>query len=212
MFLCLCQVHRLVVVDDDMHVVGVVSLSDLLYFLVLAPANEARARKLAGTTIGSGVGTGSQSLQSSGKSSPKNLRPPTPSSSVSSSASQNSAQPVAFTASPVSTITLLSQGHQATTQSTAQQPARQQTPPVVSQQPAQQPAYSPLHQSASQRPKSGTGEKAKASVSPKQLSPRGTPSPSIGYKSKTAGVDGHGAYAPSAPSPQHPLNRAPRTG
>ena len=191
----------MVVVDDDMHVVGVVSLSDLLYFLVLLPANEARARKHSAgpaTSTASGAGTGSQSLQSSGKSSPKNLRPPTPS-SASSTSSQSPAP-------PVSTITLLSQGHQATNQSTAQQPARQQTPP----QPQQQSAYSPLHQSASQRPKS-TGEKAKASVSPKQLSPRGTPSPSLG-KNKMAGVDGRGAYPPSGPSPQHPLNRAPRTG
>ena len=32
---CSLQVHRLVVVDDDHHVVGVVSLSDILKFLVL---------------------------------------------------------------------------------------------------------------------------------------------------------------------------------
>ena len=31
------QVHRLVVVDNDKHVIGVLSLSDLLSFLVLNP-------------------------------------------------------------------------------------------------------------------------------------------------------------------------------
>ncbi|XP_076349385.1 5'-AMP-activated protein kinase subunit gamma-1-like isoform X2 [Tachypleus tridentatus] len=34
------EVHRLVMVDDDDHVVGVVSLSDILKFLVLRPAGE----------------------------------------------------------------------------------------------------------------------------------------------------------------------------
>ncbi len=31
------EVHRLVVVDDDEHVIGVLSLSDLLYYLVIRP-------------------------------------------------------------------------------------------------------------------------------------------------------------------------------
>lgn len=186
--LCLRQVHRLVVVDDDMHVVGVVSLSDLLYFLVLQPANEARARKQsAGSSVALSL--------SSGKSSPKTVRPSTPT-RLSQSAAPSASQ------QPVSTITLLSQGHQPPTQSTAQQ-----------QQPqAQHSAYSPLPQSsATQRPKSAVIDKGK--VSPKQVSPRGTPSPTIGgYKSKTPAVDGHGGYSASGPSPQHPLNRAPRTG
>lgn len=34
------EVHRLVVVDDDEHVVGIVSLSDILTFLVLKPLGK----------------------------------------------------------------------------------------------------------------------------------------------------------------------------
>lgn len=34
------EVHRLVVVDDDDHVVGIVSLSDILTFLVLKPLGK----------------------------------------------------------------------------------------------------------------------------------------------------------------------------
>ena len=32
------EVHRLVVVDDEEHVIGVLSLSDLLYYIVMRPA------------------------------------------------------------------------------------------------------------------------------------------------------------------------------
>lgn len=35
--LLFCQVHRIIVVDNDDHVIGVISLSDLLTFLVLRP-------------------------------------------------------------------------------------------------------------------------------------------------------------------------------
>lgn len=35
--LCLFQVHRLVITDKDDHVKGIVSLSDILTFLVLKP-------------------------------------------------------------------------------------------------------------------------------------------------------------------------------
>lgn len=192
------QVHRLVVVDDDRHVVGVVSLSDLLFFLVLQPANEARARKhSAGSALGTGAGS-----NSSGKSSPKTLLPQTLSStSVSSSSSLSQQSSAPANSAPVSTITLLSQGHQPTAQSTSQQ--RPASPKL-------QPAYSPIHQSSAQRPKSSLD---KGKLSPKQLSPRGTPGPTIGtYKSKSPTVDGHGAYPPSGPSPQHPFNRGPRTG
>lgn len=34
------QVHRLVVVDDDDKVIGIISLSDLLMYLVLRPTGE----------------------------------------------------------------------------------------------------------------------------------------------------------------------------
>lgn len=34
------EVHRLVVVDEDKKVLGVVSLSDILHYLVLRPASE----------------------------------------------------------------------------------------------------------------------------------------------------------------------------
>jgi 5'-AMP-activated protein kinase regulatory gamma subunit len=38
------EVHRLIVVDDDKKVIGVVSLSDILHYLVLRPVEESRAR------------------------------------------------------------------------------------------------------------------------------------------------------------------------
>lgn len=34
------EVHRLVIVDDEEHVVGIVSLSDILTFLVLKPLGK----------------------------------------------------------------------------------------------------------------------------------------------------------------------------
>lgn len=34
------QVHRLVIVDDDDKVIGIISLSDLLLYLVLRPCGE----------------------------------------------------------------------------------------------------------------------------------------------------------------------------
>lgn len=34
------QVHRLVVTDDEEKVTGIISLSDLLYYLVLRPCGE----------------------------------------------------------------------------------------------------------------------------------------------------------------------------
>ena len=39
----LFQVHRLVVVDDDEKVVGVVSLSDILSYIVLRPVSDMKA-------------------------------------------------------------------------------------------------------------------------------------------------------------------------
>jgi len=38
--ICVDQVHRLVVTDEDDHVVGIVSLSDILSFLVLKPMGK----------------------------------------------------------------------------------------------------------------------------------------------------------------------------
>ena len=31
------EVHRLVIVDDDEHVIGILSLSDLLYYIIIRP-------------------------------------------------------------------------------------------------------------------------------------------------------------------------------
>ena len=39
------EVHRLVVVDDEEHVKGIVSLSDILSFLILKPITEMRTRR-----------------------------------------------------------------------------------------------------------------------------------------------------------------------
>lgn len=40
LFVYLLQVHRLVVVDDEEKVIGIISLSDLLLYLVLRPCGE----------------------------------------------------------------------------------------------------------------------------------------------------------------------------
>ena len=42
------QVHRLVVVDDEEHVKGIVSLSDILSFLILKPITEMRSKLVLG--------------------------------------------------------------------------------------------------------------------------------------------------------------------
>jgi len=36
----LCQVHRLVVIDDDGRIQGILSLSDLLHFIILKPSSK----------------------------------------------------------------------------------------------------------------------------------------------------------------------------
>jgi 5'-AMP-activated protein kinase regulatory gamma subunit len=40
------EVHRLVVVDDDEHVIGVLSLSDLLYYIVIRPTKTTTATNM----------------------------------------------------------------------------------------------------------------------------------------------------------------------
>lgn len=42
-FKSLLQVHRLVVVDDDERVTGVVSLSDILSYIVLRPVSDLKS-------------------------------------------------------------------------------------------------------------------------------------------------------------------------
>jgi 5'-AMP-activated protein kinase regulatory gamma subunit len=37
------EVHRLVIVDDEEHVIGILSLSDLLNFIILRPSKPARS-------------------------------------------------------------------------------------------------------------------------------------------------------------------------
>jgi len=34
-----CQVHRLVIVDEDRRIQGILSLSDLLHFIILKPSS-----------------------------------------------------------------------------------------------------------------------------------------------------------------------------
>ncbi|UJR30366.1 hypothetical protein I4U23_017901 [Adineta vaga] len=45
------EVHRLVVVDNDDHVIGVLSLSDLLYYVVIRPTKVSRAGTIATTPM-----------------------------------------------------------------------------------------------------------------------------------------------------------------
>lgn len=45
------EVHRLVIVDDEEHVVGIVSLSDILTFLVLKPLGKTQQRILVNIAI-----------------------------------------------------------------------------------------------------------------------------------------------------------------
>jgi CBS domain containing-hemolysin-like protein len=41
------EVHRLVVVDNDEHVIGVLSLSDLLYYIVIRPTKPSPSKATA---------------------------------------------------------------------------------------------------------------------------------------------------------------------
>jgi len=46
------EVHRLVIVDNDEHVIGILSLSDLLDFIIIRPSKpEPAALEFAPTTI-----------------------------------------------------------------------------------------------------------------------------------------------------------------
>jgi len=46
------EVHRLVIVDNDEHVIGILSLSDLLDFIIIRPSKpEPAASEFAPTTI-----------------------------------------------------------------------------------------------------------------------------------------------------------------
>lgn len=45
------EVHRLVVVDQDEHVIGVLSLSDLLYYIVIRPTKTSAPTNLSVPTI-----------------------------------------------------------------------------------------------------------------------------------------------------------------
>ena len=45
------EVHRLVVVDQDEHVIGVLSLSDLLYYIVIRPEKTSLSNVLSVPTI-----------------------------------------------------------------------------------------------------------------------------------------------------------------
>jgi 5'-AMP-activated protein kinase regulatory gamma subunit len=45
------EVHRLVVVDNDEHVIGVLSLSDLLYYIVLRPTKCESTTSIVTPTI-----------------------------------------------------------------------------------------------------------------------------------------------------------------
>jgi len=40
LLLMMCQVHRLVVIDDDGRIEGILSLSDLLHFIILKPGSK----------------------------------------------------------------------------------------------------------------------------------------------------------------------------
>jgi len=45
------EVHRLVVCDNDDHVIGVLSLSDLLYYIVIRPTKLQRSGTITTTTM-----------------------------------------------------------------------------------------------------------------------------------------------------------------
>jgi 5'-AMP-activated protein kinase regulatory gamma subunit len=45
------EVHRLVVVDNDEHVIGVLSLSDLLYYIVIRPTKCESTTSIVTPTI-----------------------------------------------------------------------------------------------------------------------------------------------------------------
>ena len=45
------EVHRLVVVDQDEHVIGVLSLSDLLHYIVIRPTKISRSGTITTTSM-----------------------------------------------------------------------------------------------------------------------------------------------------------------